>query len=174
MQTEMPAAAMLTARLPQQDLFATDSMRAGQSSKRAVQGKHYFNSQRSADAPSVVCHLSLSSGKPLATALERGRGEADLRRGGGVELRRRRLGGGEGLRFLALTGEGLLRGLLAGEGERLLLKEEDLRRTGERDLPLGEIDLRRAGDIDLQSTEVHLQLPPTPSVMTQSAEITLH
>lgn len=106
--------------------------------------------QRSAEAPSVVSHLSLLSGKPLATALERGRGETDLRRGG-VELRRRRLTGGEGERRLTLIGEGDLIGLLAGEGERLLTGEIDLRLTGVRALRLtGVKDLRLTGVRDLR------------------------
>ena len=89
--------------------------------------------QRSADAPSVVTHLSLSSGSPLATARVRAGGDGDppLRLNGGVELRRRRLARGEGDRRLALAG---------GEGDRADPLTGDLERafffTGEGDLAL--------------------------------------
>ena len=111
----------------------------------------YFMTQRSAEAPAVVSHRSLSSGSPLATARRRagGEGEPPLRLGGGVELCLRRRAGGEGDRRRAFAGgDGDLADLFTGETERTIFF------TGEGDLALrlggGERDLFPflAGDID--------------------------
>lgn len=139
----------------------------------------YFMTQRSAEAPSVVSHLSLSSGSPLATARVRagGEGDAPLRRGGGVELRRRRLAGGVGVRRRPLTaGEGDLADLFTGDRERapFLTGEGDLvlrLKGGEIDLlPLltGDADalLRLTGVSDLRSTSYL----GAESIMTESPE----
>lgn len=125
----------------------------------------YFMTQRSAEAPSVVSHLSLSSGSPLATARARAGGEGDppLRLGGGVELRLRRLAGGEGDRRRPFAGgDGDLADLLTGEIERatFLTGVGDLALrlgSGERDLfPFlaGDIEalMRLTGVNDLRST----------------------
>ena len=98
--------------------------------------------QRSAEAPSVVSHLSLSSGRPLATARRRAGGEADppLRLGGGVELCLRRLAGGDGDRRRAFAGgDGDMADLLTAEIERAAF----LTGVGDLALRLG------AGDRDL-------------------------
>ena len=124
----------------------------------------YFMTQRSAEAPSVVSHLSLSSGSPLATARRRAGGDADppLRLGGGVELCLRRLAGGDGDRRRPFAGgDGDLADLLTGDIERtaFLTGVGDLALRlggGERDLfPLltGDKDtlLRLTGVNDLRS-----------------------
>lgn len=124
----------------------------------------YFMTQRSAEAPSVVSHLSLSSGSPLATARVRAGGEEDppLRLGGGVELRLRRLGGEGDRRRPLAGGDGDRADFLAGEMERatFLTGVGDLALRlggGERDLfPLlaGDTEalIRLTGDNDLRST----------------------
>ena len=160
-----------------------------QETKLLEPGSAHFMTQRSAEAPSVVSHLSLSSGSPLATARVRAGGESDprLRRGGGVELRRCRLAGGDGDRRRALTaGEGDLASRLTGESARLPFP------AGDGDLALrlrgGDIDLlpclagdvesllrltgdseplpRRTGDKDLRSTSYL----GAESIMTESPE----
>ena len=136
---------------------------SSQSCKERTAG--HFMIQRSAEAPSVVSHLSLSSGSPLATARVRtGSGDdPPLRLKGGVELRLRRLAGGVGDRRRAFAGgDGDLADLLTGEIERatFLTGVGDLAPRlagGERDLcpfPAGDTEalIRLTGDNDLRST----------------------